>query len=124
MLGVVEPVAGGLQQVGQVAHPDLLQHVAGGAVGGDADHAGEGIPGGGVELHVAGFDAGEGAKENRDLGQARCVDHVVGIEGGEAGVLGIGDVGQRHRQASRANCVAEAEAFHLAFQLGLQTIID
>lgn len=96
VLGVVKAVAGGLQQVGQVAHPNLSQHVGRGAVGGDADHAGEGVAGGRVELHVASLDTGESPKENGDLGQARGIHHVAGVDGGEAGVDGIGDVGQRH----------------------------
>lgn len=94
--GVIEAVARRLQQIGQVVHPNLPQHVGGGAVGRNADHAGEGIAGGRVEFHVAGLDAGKGTQENGDLGQARGIHHVVGVEGGEAGVVGIGDVGQRH----------------------------
>ena len=122
--GVVESVAGGLQQVGQVVHPDLPQHFGGSAVGGDADHAGEGVAGGGVELHLAGLDAGEGAEKNGDLGQARCIDHVVGIDGGEAGALRIGDVGQRDRQVALVHGVFEAEVFQLLFELGLQARIN
>ncbi len=123
-LGVVKAVAGGLQQSGQVAHPHPLQHIAGGAVGGNADHPGEGVAGGRVELHVAGLDAGEGSEKNGDLGQARGIDHVIGIEGGEAGVVEIGDVGQGHRQAALAHCAPETEVFQLALELGLQAIIE
>jgi hypothetical protein len=94
--GIVQPVAGGLQQIGEVVHPNLSQHFCGGTVGRNADHAGEGVAGGRVELHVAGLDAGKGTQENRDLGQARRIYHVVGVEGGEAGVVEIGDIGQRH----------------------------
>jgi len=122
--GIVETIARGLQLAGQVAHPHALQHFAGGAVGGHADHAGEGVAGGCVELHVAGFDAGEGAEKNGDLGQARRIDHVVGIDGGESGVFGIGDVCKRHRQVLGAHGVAETEAFQFALQLGLQARIE
>jgi len=124
VLRIVEAEAGRLQLVGEVAHPHTLQHLAGGAVGGNADHAGEGVAGGRVELHVAGFDAGEGAEKNGDLGQARRIDHVVRIDGGETGVLGIGDVGERHRQVLGAHCLAETEAFQFALQLGLHARID
>lgn len=96
VLGVIKADAGRLELLCQVAHADPSQHFGGGAVGGHADHAGEGIASGRVELHVAGFDAGEGPEKNGDLGQARGIHHVVGIESSEAGAVGIGDVGQRH----------------------------
>lgn len=123
-LGVVKAVAGGLQNSGQVAHPHPLQHFAGGAVGGNTDHPGEGVAGGRVEPHVAGLDAGEGAEENGDLGQARGINHVIGIEGGKARMVEIGDVGQGHRQAALAHCASETEVFQLALELGLQAIIE
>lgn len=94
--GVVEAVTGGLQQVGQVVHANLPQHFAGSAVGRHADHAGKGVAGGRVELHFASLDAGEGSQQNGNLGQARGIHHVVGVEGGEAGVVWIGDIGQRN----------------------------
>ena len=93
VLGVVQTIAGGLQQIGQVVHADTPQHLAGSTVGRNPDHAGKGVAGIRVELHVAGFDAGEGPEQNGDLGQARGIDHVVGIQSGEAGVFQIGDVG-------------------------------
>ena len=96
VLGVIKANTGRLELLCQVMHADPSQHFGGGAVGGHADHAGEGIASGCVELHVAGFDAGEGTKENGDFGQACGIHHVVGIEGGEAGVVWIGDVGKRH----------------------------
>lgn len=94
--GVVEAVAGRLQHIGQVAHANLLQHVARGAVGGNADHAGEGVAGALVEPHLARLDAREGAEKNGDLGQARGIHHVIRVHGGEAGTVEIGNVGQRH----------------------------
>ncbi len=124
VLGVVEADAGGLQLTGQVAHAHPIQHFGRGAVGGNADHAGEGVAGGRVELHVAGFDAGEGAKENRDLGQAGRIHHVVGIKRREAGALGVGDVGQGYRQVSLAHRAFEAEVLQLDFELGLQARIN
>lgn len=96
LLGVVEAIARGLQQVGQVVHANPSQHFGRGAVGRHADHAGERVAGGRVELHIAGLDAGEGPQENGDLGQARGIHHVVGVECGKARVLRIGDVGQRY----------------------------
>ena len=123
-LGVVKAVTGGLQQPGQVAHPHPLQHIAGSAVGGNADHPGERVAGRRIQLHVAGLDAGKGAKENGDLGQARGIDHIVGIERGEAGMSGIGDVGQGYRQAALAHCAPEAEVIQLALKLGLQAVIE
>ncbi len=123
-LGVVQAVAGRLQQSGQIAHADPLQHLAGGGVGGNADHPGQGVAGGRVELHVAGLDAGEGPEQDGDLGQARGIGHVIGIEGGEAGAVGRGDVDQGHRQAALAHRRGEAERFQLDFKPGLQTIIE
>lgn len=123
-LGVVQAVAGRLQQLGQVAHADPLQHLAGGGVRGNADHPDQGVAGGCVELHVAGFDAGEGPEQDGDLGQARGIGHVIGIEGGKAGAVGLGDVDQGHRQASLAYRRGEAERFQPDFKLGLQTIIE
>lgn len=123
-LGVVKAIPGGLQQIGQIAHPHPLQHLAGGAVGGNADHPGEGVAGRRIQLHVAGLDAGEGAKKNSDLGQARCINHVVGIERGKAGMGGIGDIGQGHGQAALAHCAPEAEIIQLAYKLGLQPVIE
>ncbi len=119
-LGVVEAVAGGLQQLGQVAHPHPVEHLGGGRVGGHADHAGEGLAGARVEPHLAGLDAGEGPQEDGDLGQARGIDHVVGVERGEAGPVEVGDVGQRHRQTPLAHRRPEAEALQLALEPGLQ----
>lgn len=123
-LGVVQAVAGRLQQSGQVAHADPLQHLAGGAVGGNTDHPGEGVAGGCVELHFAGLDAGEGPEKNGDLRQARGIGHVIGIEGGEARAVGLGDVDQGHRQAALAHRRGETERFQLDFKPGLQTIIE
>lgn len=123
-LGVVQAVAGRLQQSGQVAHADPLQHLAGGAVGGNADHPGEGVAGGRVELHVAGLDAGEGPEQDGDLGQARGIGHVIWIEGGKAGAVGRGDVDQGHRQAALAHRRGEAERFQPGFKPGLQAIIE
>lgn len=123
-LGVVQAVAGRLQQSGQVAHADPLQHLAGGAVGGNADHPGQGVAGGRVELHVAGLDAGEGPEQDGDLGQARGIGHVIGIEGGKAGAVWRGDVDQGHRQAALAHRRGEAERFQLGFKPGLQAIIE
>ena len=123
-LGVVQAVAGRLQQSGQIAHADPLQHLAGGGVGGNADHPGQGVAGGRVELHVAGLDAGEGPEQDGDLGQARGIGHVIGIEGGKAGAVGRGDVDQGHRQAALAHRRGEAERFQLDFKPGLQTIIE
>ncbi len=123
-LGVIKAVAGGLQQSGQVAHPHPLQHLAGSAVGGNTDHPGKGVAGGRVELHVAGLDAGEGPQENGNLGQTGSIDHVIGIEGGEAGMVEIGDVSQGHRQAPLTRRPPKAEAFQLEFELGLQAIIE
>ncbi|MDD3528823.1 MAG: hypothetical protein PHS77_03000 [Gallionellaceae bacterium] len=121
--GVVEAVARRAQQVGQVAHADAPEHLAGGAVGGDAHHAGEGVASGAVEPHFAGLDTGEGAEQDGNLGQARGIDHAVRVEGGEARTLGIGDVGQGYREVSAAHCLVEAEALHLALQLGLQACV-
>jgi len=123
-LGVVQAVAGRLQQSGQVAHADPLQHLAGGGIGGNADHPGQGVAGGRVELHLAGLDAGEGSEQDGDLGQARGIGHVIGIEGGEAGAVGRGDVDQGHRQAALAYRPGQAERFQLELKLGLQTIIE
>lgn len=123
-LGVVQAVAGRLQQSGQVAHADPLQHLAGGGVGGDADHPGQGVAGGRVELHVASLDAGEGPEQDGDLGQARGIGHVIGIDGGKAGSVGFGDVDQGHRQASLARRCGEAERFQLDLEPQLQTIVE
>ena len=123
-LGIVQAVAGRLQQSGQVAHADPLQHLAGGGIGGNTDHPGQGVAGGRVELHLAGLDAGEGPEQDGDLGQACGIGHVVGIEGGEAGAVGRGDVDQGHRQAALAHRPGKAERFQLEFKLGLQEIIE
>jgi len=123
-LGVVQAVAGRLQQSSQVAHADPLQHLAGGGVGRNADHPGEGVASGRVELHVASLDAGEGTEQDGDFGQARGISHVIGVEGGKAGAVGLGDVDQGHRQAALAHRRGEAERFQLEFKLGLQTIIE
>ena len=123
-LGVVQAVAGRLQQSRQVAHADPFQHLAGGGVGGNADHPGQGIAGGRVELHVAGLDAGEGSEQDGDLRQARGIGHVIGIESGEAGAVELGNVDQGHRQAAFAHRRGEAERFQLDFKPGLQTIIE
>ena len=123
-LGIVEAIAGGLQQVGQVAHPHAVQHLAGGAVGGDADHAGEGVAGVSVQFHLAGLDAGEGAKKDGDLGEAGGIDHVVGIEGREAGPLRMGDVDQGHGKMALAYRAIEAQGVHFAHELGLEGVIE
>ena len=122
--GVVEAVARGLQQVGQVAHAHPVQHVAGGAVGRHADHAREGVAGGTVQLHLAGLDAVEGSQQDGDLGQARGIDHVIGIEGGEAGMLRVGDVGQGHRQALTVHGVVQAEGGYFGLELVLQPVVE
>ena len=123
-LGVIEAIAGGLQQVGQVTHPHALQHLAGGAVGGNADHAGEGVAGVPVQFHFAGLDAGEGAQKNSDLGKAGGIDHMVGIESREAGPFRIGDVDQGHGKMALAHRAIEAEGVHFPHELGLQGSID
>lgn len=123
-LGVVEAIAGGLQQIGQVTHPHAVQHLAGGAVGGNADHAGEGIAGVPVQFHLAGLDAGKGAQQDGDLGKAGGIDHVVGIEGREAGPLRMGDVDQGHGEMTRAYRAIEAQGVHFPHELGLQGIIE
>ena len=124
VLGVVQPDAGRLELLCQVTHADPVKHLGGGTVGGDANHAGEGVARGRVEFHVAGFDAGESPEENGDLGQARGIHHVVGVERGETGALGVGDVGQRDRQATLVDCIFKSETFKLLFKLGLQAWIN
>lgn len=94
--GVVETVTGRLQQGSQIAHANPPQHFTGGAVGGHTNHAGKGVTGSRVELHLASIDAGERAQQNGDLGQTRGIHHIVWIERGETGVIGIGDVSQRN----------------------------
>jgi hypothetical protein len=123
-LGVVEAIDGGAQQVGQIVHSHPAQHLAGGAVGRHADHAGQGVPGLVVQLHVAGLDVLEGPQQDGDLGQAGGIDHVIGVDGREAGVLRVGDVGHGHRQALFAYGLVQAQAIQVLFQLGLQPGID
>lgn len=121
---VIKVIAGGLQQSGEITHSYPLQHLAGRAVGGNTDHPGESVAGGSIELHVASLDTIEGTEENGDLGQARSIGHVIGIERGKTGMVEIGDVGQGHRQTSLAHRSREAKGFQLVLKLGLQTLIE
>lgn len=103
---VVEPVAGRLQDLGDISRPHPLHHGRGVAVGRVADHPRQGAFHLGIQGQIAVFDLLEGPQQDGDLGQTRRVQHALAVDGGEPRPVQFGDIHQSHRQTAVAHrCV-------------------
>ncbi len=90
--GVIQAVAGRLQQLGQIIHSDAMKDLSCRRVGRITDHQLEFFKRFVIEIHFAACDFFKGTQENGNFWQASGVHHLIRINVSHPGRGSIGDI--------------------------------